>query len=74
MANPVYVPAQAPATSSDVDLEAWLRKNGLEEIAPALKNAGAASVDDVKVLKESDLEKFGVPVIQRRKLLALATE
>ena len=74
VANPVYVPAQAPATSSDVDLEAWLRKNGLEEIAPALKKAGASSVDDVKLLKESDLEKLGVPVIQRRKLLALVTE
>ena len=71
MANPVYVPAHAPATSSDGDLKAWLRKNGLEEITPALEKAGASSVEDVKVLNEGDLEKLGVPVIQRRKLLSL---
>ena len=51
-----------------------MRKNGLGDIAPALRQAGASSVEDLNLLKESDLEKLGVPVVLRRKLFSLVSE
>ncbi|CAE7296620.1 unnamed protein product [Symbiodinium sp. CCMP2592] len=57
---------------TDEDLEALLKRLRLERFAGPLADLGAESVADLSYLQDADLEKAGIPVVPRRKILEAA--
>jgi hypothetical protein len=56
-------------TSKLQELESWLEEIGLRDLLSVLVELGADGMDSLAFLKESDLEKKGVPSLKARKLL-----
>ena len=54
-------------------MTAWLRRNGLPlSLVPILTALGVTTIGDLQYLREVDLAAMGVPLITRRRLLAVA--
>eukprot|EP00435_Cladocopium_sp_Y103_P051899 s564_g16.t1 len=56
----------------DAELQALLAKLRLEKFTEDLKTLGVESKADLAYLEDSDLEKLGLPLVPRRKLLEAA--
>jgi hypothetical protein len=68
----IPVTSQMPAQkdeSEEEKLASWLSNIGLSDLHSVLVELGADGIDSLIDLKESDLEKKGVPPLKGRKLL-----
>ena len=59
--------SQAPANLK-LNLDAWIKTNVPAHLQEPFSQLGADSVDDLRFIKNKDLDAIGMPTLKKRKL------